>query len=356
MTAMMELNETLQKTAVQEILDVHDIAVAAGANLSDLVDCYVNVPSGRGPVVREALLSAMPISIQQHPPAFTVVEMPGEYKFVPNSIMCTAALANTTSEGQRRTWKHDGLYGVSAEGMLFLEGASASQKCPRDPFLETKDVLTRIHQLGHMASDAIDLVDCTAYLADIKDAAAVRRAITDFYAAAAIRPATTLVQAGGLPDGKSVLLRCTGTMSDPAFARMPPVSIDGATITDRFVFTSALLGRNSSGSDAFDGLQRVLKTADVSLKEVVTCSFYVKDQAHMFDLFAGFYEAFNKENPPPPTRGEYQADTECDDCLVAMKCVAARLPPAAAPSGLGMPSFSGSGKAARQSCLHLRLH
>ncbi|CAE7263996.1 unnamed protein product, partial [Symbiodinium necroappetens] len=80
MTAMMELNETLQKTAVQEILDVHDIAVAAGANLSDLVDCYVNVPSGRGPVVREALLSAMPISIQQHPPAFTVVEMPGEYK------------------------------------------------------------------------------------------------------------------------------------------------------------------------------------------------------------------------------------------------------------------------------------
>ena len=28
------------------------------------------------------------------------------------------------------------------------------------------------------------------------------------------------MQAGGLPDGKSVLLRCTGTMSDPAFARI----------------------------------------------------------------------------------------------------------------------------------------
>ena len=63
-----------------------------------------------------------------------------------------------------------------------------------------------------------------------------------------------------------------------------------------------------------------------------------------------------KENPPPPTRGEYQADTaacheslgsfesllplpatlvateECDDCLVAMKCVAARLPPVRALS------------------------
>ena len=39
------------------------------------VDCYVNVPSGRGPVVREALLSAMPMSIQQHPPAFTATRL-----------------------------------------------------------------------------------------------------------------------------------------------------------------------------------------------------------------------------------------------------------------------------------------
>ena len=31
------LGTRLQKTAVQEILDVHDIAVAAGADLSDLV-------------------------------------------------------------------------------------------------------------------------------------------------------------------------------------------------------------------------------------------------------------------------------------------------------------------------------
>ena len=40
----------------------------------------MNVPSGRGPVVREALLSAMPISIQQHPPAFTATRLlPGGF-------------------------------------------------------------------------------------------------------------------------------------------------------------------------------------------------------------------------------------------------------------------------------------
>ncbi|CAE7503444.1 unnamed protein product [Symbiodinium natans] len=335
MTAMMELNETLQLTATQEIADVRDIATSAGAQLSDLVDCYVNAPPGRSAAVREALLSALPADVQQHPPAFTVVEMPGEYQFIPNSIMCVAALGNETSPAQRQTWKYDGVYGVSAKGMLFVEGASASQGCSKNPVLETQDVLTRIHYLGNMAGDTFDLVDCNVYVADIKDAAAVRQAITDFHITK-VQPAITLVQADGLPDARSVLLRCTGTISASPLVRTRPVSINGATITDRFVFASAQLGRNSSGSDAFVGLQNVLKAADVGLKEVVSCSFFVKNQSQMFDLFAGFYETFNKENPPPPTRGEYQAETECDDCLVAAKCVAARLPPVAASSSLGV--------------------
>ena len=39
-----------------------------------------------------------------------------------------------------------------------------------------QDVLTRIHYLGNMAGDTFDLVDCNVYVADIKDAAAVRQA------------------------------------------------------------------------------------------------------------------------------------------------------------------------------------
>lgn len=45
------------------------------------------------------------------------------------------------------------------------------------------------------------------------------------------------------------------------------------------------------------------------MQEVVSCSFYVQDQQKMLDLFAGFFEVFNQENPPPPTRGEYQAQS-----------------------------------------------
>eukprot|EP00913_Durusdinium_trenchii_P022086 g20754.t1 len=56
---------------LQETWDVRDIAFAAGANLSDLVDCLVNAPKGQGETVRAALMSVLPASVRASPPALT---------------------------------------------------------------------------------------------------------------------------------------------------------------------------------------------------------------------------------------------------------------------------------------------
>ncbi|CAJ1400865.1 unnamed protein product [Effrenium voratum] len=307
MTAMMEVNETLQKTALQEIWDVRDIARGAGAELVDLVDCFVNAPAGMAAEVKKALISAMPPDLQASLPAFTVVEMPGEYQFVYNSIMCTALVPDGKSV--RKTWRHRGAYGVSARGMVFIEGSVANGT--QDAFEETRELVTRFEELSALAAAAA-LAECSAFVAHAADAAAVRRALE----ASGSSPAMTIVQATGLGVNKSVLLRCT--------AAERAQTIPGATVTDRFVFASAQLGQNTTGLDALASLEEVLAGANVTLKDVINCAFFVKDQQKMMDLFGGFFKVFNQDNPPPPSRGEYQAQSECPSCQVAAKCIAAR--------------------------------
>ncbi|CAK9096200.1 unnamed protein product [Durusdinium trenchii] len=332
MTAMMELNETLEKTMLQETWDVRDIAFAAGANLSDLVDCLVNAPKGQGETVRAALMSVLPASVRASPPALTVVEMPGEYQFVGNSIACVANIPDGKSA--RQSWRHKGIYAVSARGLMFLEGSLASSDCEGDAFHETEDIARRM--LETSGNDST-LVDCTAFVAQISEASEVRRAIKEVTQTTKVVPALTIVQAQRLPK-KSVLLRCTADVSGGAqqLRSESEESTEGLVLTQSFAFTSAQLAWNSTGLDALESLGRLLQRAQLTLKEVISCSFFVKDQNKVFDLFGGFFQVFNqelmrtgspRENPPPPARGEYEAPSECAECQVAAKCVAARKAP-----------------------------
>ena len=326
MTAMMELNETLQKTALQETWDVRDIAVAGGANLSDLVDCFVNAPEGKADAVKTALMSALPEEVQHSPPSLTVVEMPGEYQFVYNSIMC---LANIPDGPERRTWRKDDIYAVSARGLMFFEGSVAKSHV-QGAYEETHDILDRMSRLvgpegGAVA--ALALVDCSVFVTKISDAPRVRQALKEVVnKKGGVMPALTIVQAS-LP-AKKVLLRCTASME--SIPRSISTTDGSLVLTDTFAYVSAQLDRNSTGINALEALGKILTSANLTLKETVTCSFFVKDQQKMFDLFGGFFQIFNQENPPPPTRGEYEAVNECAECQVAAKCIAAVVQPEAA--------------------------
>merc|ERR1711879_621822 len=91
---MGEGNRTLLQRAEAELSDVRDIAVAGGANMSDLVDCLVNAPKGGAQEVEQtfeqALRAHLPPSAKL--PALTVIEAPGEYAFFDTSTSCVAAL------------------------------------------------------------------------------------------------------------------------------------------------------------------------------------------------------------------------------------------------------------------------
>jgi len=168
------------------------------------------------------------------------------------------------------------------------------------------------------------LLDCTAFLRHITDAGAVRAAL----AAAGAEPALTVVEAGPEDPRQSVLLRCTaavpGEGGSPAEARRIRTEAGLAVVTDRFVYTSGQLGSATNGTDAFAGLERLLKAAGATLEDVINCQFFVKDTWKVYDLFAGFAQVFNRDHPPPPSRTEFTAISECPSCTVAAKCIAAR--------------------------------
>jgi len=158
-----------------------------------------------------------------------------------------------------------------------------------------------------------DLLDCTGFVTNISDAGLVRKA----FAASDARPLLSIFQVDGLEKARqTVELRCTASLPKKEIQR--PL---GAA-NDRFVFTSTL-GRKTDGSDTFAALEAELNASGLGLQDVVNCLFFVQDQNKVFDLFGGFFKAFNQNHPPPPSRGEFQAKTECADCQMAAKCISA---------------------------------
>mmetsp|Transcript_75605 Transcript_75605/g.245822 ORF Transcript_75605/g.245822 Transcript_75605/m.245822 type:complete len:386 (+) Transcript_75605:106-1263(+) len=316
MTAMMEHNDTLAETTQAELKDVRDIAEAAGAGLENLVDCLANAPKGGAAAVRQAFERALAAKLPKGAalPALTVVEAPGEYAYFNVSISCVAALPGAP----RRALRAGSAYGVSARGLLHLESSG------------TLDAA--LHSLEHLvrkagASGLHSVAECTAFLQDVRRAAPLlRRALGS--GTGARGPALTVVQAG-LEVGKAVALRCVAAV--PANGAGGGGSSNGAiehhskdvVVARRFAFVAGQRARLTNGTDGFDALEQALSIAGVGLSDVVSCLFFVTDQAQVFDLFDGFFDVFNAKHPPPPARAELQAETECGDCAVMMRCIAA---------------------------------
>eukprot|EP00405_Crypthecodinium_cohnii_P025320 CAMPEP_0206493428 /NCGR_PEP_ID=MMETSP0324_2-20121206/46956_1 /ASSEMBLY_ACC=CAM_ASM_000836 /TAXON_ID=2866 /ORGANISM="Crypthecodinium cohnii, Strain Seligo" /LENGTH=394 /DNA_ID=CAMNT_0053976549 /DNA_START=31 /DNA_END=1215 /DNA_ORIENTATION=+ len=311
MTAMMENNDTLLETAEAELSDIRDIAHAAGATMSDLVDCLVNAPSGGAEHTkakfREAFQKVLPDKMEL--PALTVVEAPGEYAFFNSSITCVAALPSSEGRSSRKIIKLSSpgtAYGALARGLLHFTVDSASIA---DALSESSKLIQKAGGKGNS-----DLAECTVFLKDIKASKDFRRALGETDAA------LTIVQAG-LSPGKVVTLRCvanTGADMQEGTSGNKEVKV-----AHKLVFAPGIYSKRTDGADAFEALDKALQSVGAGLSDVVSCLFFVKDQWKVFDLFKGFAQAFNHDHPPPPTRDELQAVGEIPDTNVVMRCVAA---------------------------------
>jgi len=310
MTAMMEVNATFNATEAGIVSDVRDIAIAAGADLPDLVDCFINAPKGKAGEIRRTFLAALE---KPSRPALTVAEMPGEAPFIPTSASCVLALPAAGASTRREVRAGD-YFGVAARGLLHIEeahgrsGASVAEQVA-GALAGVKEVV--LEAGGHGLED---LVDCTAVIVDVAHAQVVQAALENAKAA----PALTIVQ-GGLEDPmSSVALRCVAALRPGAVKRVP-----GAVAAEGLVWASGVLGRQSTGADAFTELQATLRSVGAQMSDVVNCMFFLKDGAKVLELFEEFYKEFNQRSPPPPTRGEYVAASTCADCQLHAKCIAA---------------------------------
>eukprot|EP00933_Yihiella_yeosuensis_P082348 TRINITY_DN96203_c0_g1_i1.p1 TRINITY_DN96203_c0_g1~~TRINITY_DN96203_c0_g1_i1.p1 ORF type:complete len:411 (+),score=91.98 TRINITY_DN96203_c0_g1_i1:52-1284(+) len=330
MTAMMEMNKTLHATSIAELSDVRDIARAAGADLNDLASCLVNTGRGSAKKMRRAFLEALPVNARSSPPALTIVEMPGEYPVFNVSVSCIAALPTASSSGsfsEKRQSISDGLaYGVSAHGVLHVQGIKGFGNV-KEAATSTLDSAIGLMRKAGSTQPMRHLVDCTVFLQNVSLAGEVRSAFK-----AAGMNASLSIFAAGLEVAKAALeLTCTGVISvrkkeESKLDELTYFQNSDAVATEKFIFVPAQLGKNESGIDALMSLETQLQSAGSSLSDVVHCHFFLKDQNQVFKLFNGFYQVFNVNHPPPPARGEFQADSECATCAVAAKCIAARRP------------------------------
>lgn len=79
----------------------------------------------------------------------------------------------------------------------------------------------------------------------------------------------------------------------------------------------------ANGTDSYSVLHELLTEAGTDMRLAVNCIYFVDNNDHMNEVFSGFYNTFNLEFAPPPTRTEYIGRGECADCKVVTKCIVA---------------------------------
>ena len=103
------------------------------------------------------------------------------------------------------------------------------------------------------------------------------------------------------------------------------------------IYAGGIGASQTNATDALAQLDALLQVANSSLTLTTNCRFFLRDGSTMQDFFGGFYQAFNKEHPPPPARTEYAgvtSDLKCAGhagnagaaaaaCAVLVKCEAA---------------------------------
>eukprot|EP00656_Telonema_subtile_P034459 TRINITY_DN38536_c0_g2_i1.p1 TRINITY_DN38536_c0_g2~~TRINITY_DN38536_c0_g2_i1.p1 ORF type:complete len:287 (-),score=84.87 TRINITY_DN38536_c0_g2_i1:233-1093(-) len=276
-------------TLRQELDDVRDIAAAANSTPGQLMACLANAGAGTRQAVHDGFAAVLPSGVP-----LTVAELPGEYGSMFNtSVSCVGSTA------QPIRVKHENCSGSRAGGVIMLscDGAHVSAVVDQAALM--------VRALG--GAGAAGLADCTVLLRDLGDAPEAR----DLLGGAAL----TVLKAG--VDGVSV--QCTGSAGPMRQAGSETVQ---AVAANGFVYVSGIAGRMSNGTDSFAVLESTLEAAGSSMARVVNCVFYVRAESSMRTLFGGFYDVFNKRFPPPPSRTEFIAESECADCAVLTKCIA----------------------------------
>ena len=301
MTGMMESNSTVDANIHQEILDLSDIAKAGNTSLQNLLGCLVNTRKG---LKQQPALTAFRKYVGHDMPV-TFASLNGEWPFFNSSITCVASRIlqqpSSFAYGAARARSAGAMITVSAEGGL------------AQTVTDLEGVLVKANPSG-----PTQLVDCMVFLQRIQDSAAVKAALNGVmpYGPA---PAMTVVQSK-LDDETDVRMQCTATTK-------PSRAIDThnsyAVKANGLVYVSGFAGQAVNGSDAFGALEEVLTKAGSGLQLAVNCIFFVDRPGHMQDIFAGFFNTFNANYSPPPSRTEFIGRGECRDCAVITKCIAA---------------------------------
>lgn len=339
MTGMMEWANANGSEAYLEMKDVGDIAVAGGTkvrgggNLSGVVSCLVNTQAGARLRTKRAFAELLGPAV-----ALTVVEMGGEYgDWFNTSTSCIGVQpggeARSVVTRQSPPGKGARAYATSIEAgvprraHVVAEGANVS---------EVLDLVGQAlgHTHGPNASMLENLVECTGYLASESLATELREALS----AAATPPALTLLFGDF---GESVILRCVAGVGStftkervtlPGTASSSPLY---AVREANLLHVSSIGAAHQNGTDGFETLERILELAGSRMDLVLNCHFYCRSTPVVQQLFDGFYQKFNVEAFPPPSRTEFvaigagvygeDAGAQCGGtpCEVQLQCVAA---------------------------------
>eukprot|EP00947_MAST-08B_sp_MAST-8B-sp1_P001082 g1082.t1 len=352
-----------------ELQDVSDIARAANSSLASLVDCLVNVPAGQSEAARVALEKALGGATKA--PPLTLIETGGEFPFFQSSISCVAVVPGgslgTSSPllplpRQGRSWRASshkdnvstrvashghGQFWLTAEGDVL---ASWSRFWER--------VTSAVREGGGRSTG--DLVDCTAFLPanttesmaeqvrdSIMNATGIAAAGAAGAAAAAtvVPAALTMVKVGD----RGIKLRCSGliggaqkkkeTKNEASVAAAAggggggggddesSAGVTRVVVAGGFAYTDGIGAAKANATAAFSDLARALESAGTRMDLVANCLFFMADPSDVMPLFGGFYQAFNQNAPPPPSRTEFVGRSpafQCSSapCPVLAKCVA----------------------------------
>eukprot|EP01065_Artemidia_motanka_P009072 TRINITY_DN1462_c1_g1_i1.p1 TRINITY_DN1462_c1_g1~~TRINITY_DN1462_c1_g1_i1.p1 ORF type:complete len:371 (+),score=140.29 TRINITY_DN1462_c1_g1_i1:78-1190(+) len=319
MTGMMEHNSTQPKTVQQELQDDSDIAAAANLTVDNFTDCLVNCYEGRAAEMTSLFKARLPKTA-----TLTVVEQKGEYS---SSLFNSSTTCTAVATGHLRPLSAGIASGTHATGpgLLWLTATSAGgQHSTADQVNRVVEDAAAVVKMAGGGGQG-DFVDCTLYIDDIAKAPAAEAAFAQQLPHGAAAPAFLVVEAGA--GSGNVTLHCVAAPG----AKKVSVGHGAVTAVAARGFVWASVGaRQVSGKDGFDALENVFTAAGSKMKDAVNCRFFVRDLSKMNDVFDGFRAAFNKANPPPPSRTEFSGPLGCTECAVTMRCIAA-LPSAHQP-------------------------
>jgi enamine deaminase RidA (YjgF/YER057c/UK114 family) len=206
----------------------------------------------------------------------------------------------------------------SAGPLIYVSGMADTNQLPDATRITLGKLMSAIGQLGLAKSDVVQL---KAFFQPMSEAAAVRRAIVDFFGGIApptvfvewISPAPNppieieLIAAGKAAATNQtesvVFLTPAGTTSTKVFSRVAQVN------HGKLIYISGLFGMNSrepAGEvrEIFESLDKILKRTGSDFEHLVKATYYVSDDAAGNKLNDIRPEFFNPIRPPAASKAK----------------------------------------------------